>query len=76
MTADSKPRGGDGYDELVFDEGNTTITDGAWARISPNDPKTVEIAFKLEMIGSPTAYAMGAWAGTLVDPPCSTITIT
>ena len=68
MTADSKPRGGDGYDELVFDEGKTDPNDGAWARIDPNDPKTVELAFKLDMIGSPKAYAMGGWAGTLVDP--------
>ena len=68
MTADSKPRGGDGYDELVFDEGNGSLTDGAWARISPNDPQTVELAFKLEMIGSPRFYAMGTWAGTSLDP--------
>jgi hypothetical protein len=28
----------------------------------------VEIAFKLDMIGNPKSYAMGAWAGTNVDP--------
>jgi hypothetical protein len=68
MAADSKPRGGDGYDELIFDEGQGDLTDGAWARIRADDPKTVELAFKLEMIGSPKFYAMGAWAGTSVDP--------
>jgi hypothetical protein len=68
MTADSKPRGGDGYDHLVFDEGNGDLTDGAWARVRSGDTRTVEIAFKLEMVGNPKAYAMGAWAGTLVDP--------
>lgn len=68
MTADSKPRGGDGYDKLVFDEGKGSLTDGAWARIDSNEPRTVEIAFKLDMIGNPRAYAMGAWAGTTVDP--------
>ena len=52
----------------MFDEGKGSLTDGAWARIDPNDPRTVEIAFKLDMIGTPKAYAMGAWAGTTVDP--------
>jgi hypothetical protein len=68
MAADSKPRGGDGYDQLVFDEGKGDLTDGAWARIRAEDQKTVELAFKLEMLGSPNLYAMGAWAGTTVDP--------
>jgi len=68
MTADSTPRGGSGYEALVFDQGNGSLTDGAWARIKPDDSKTVEIAFKLEMLGDPLSYAMGAWAGTNVDP--------
>jgi hypothetical protein len=68
MTADSHPRGGDGYEQAVFDQGNGSLTDGAWARISTEDPKTVELAFKLEMLGSPASYAMSAWAGTTVDP--------
>jgi len=67
MTADGTPRGGNGYEALVFDQGNGSLTDGAWARIRPDDPKTVEIAFKLSMVGSPSSYAMGAWAGTNID---------
>jgi hypothetical protein len=68
MTADSKPRGGDGYDELVFDEGKGDLTDGAWARIGAGATRTVELAFKLEMLGSPKFFALGAWAGTSIDP--------
>ena len=68
MTADSKPRGGSGYETLVFDQGTGSLTDGAWARIKADDPKTTEIAVKLSMLGNPDSYAMGAWAGTLVDP--------
>jgi len=68
MTADSTPRGGNGYESLVFDQGNGTLTDGAWARIKPDDPKTLELAFKLSMLGNPSSYAMGSWAGTIVDP--------
>ena len=68
MVADNKPSGGDGYETLVFDEGKGNLPDGAWARISPDDPKTVQIAFKLSMLGSPASFAMGAWAGANIDP--------
>jgi hypothetical protein len=68
MRADSILSTGDGYETLVFDEGKGSLTDGAWARISPNDPKTVQIAFKLSMLGSPSSFAMGAWAGANIDP--------
>ncbi|HUI87704.1 MAG TPA: hypothetical protein VLX61_03155 [Anaerolineales bacterium] len=68
MVADNKPSGGDGYETLVFDEGKGNLPDGAWARISPDDPKTVQIAFKLSMLGDPTSFAMGAWAGANIDP--------
>ena len=68
MTADSKPLGGNGYESLVFDEGKGALTDGAWARIKADDSRTLEIAFKLSMLGSPAHYAMSAWAGTTLDP--------
>lgn len=68
MVADQNPTGGDGYETLVFDQGKGNLTDGAWARISPSDPKTVQIAFKLSMLGSPASFAMGAWAGTDINP--------
>ena len=65
-----KPPDGDGYETLVFDEGKTDIPDGAWVRISADDPKTVELAFKLSMLGDPDSFAMGAWAGAAdhLDP--------
>ena len=68
VVADNKLSSGDGYETLVFDQGKGNLTDGAWARISSNDPNTVQIAFKLSMLGSPTSYAMGAWAGANIDP--------
>ncbi len=68
LAADNSAQGGDGYETLVFDQGKGTLTDGAFARIKPDDPKTVEIAFKLAMLGNPTSYTMGAWAGTNIDP--------
>ena len=68
MTADTHPRGGDGFENPIFDQGQGSLTDGAWVRVSPDDPKTVQLAFKLDMLGSPNSYALGAWAGTTVDP--------
>ena len=68
MVGDNKPSGGDGYETLVFDQGKGNTADGAWVRISPNDPKTVQIAFKLAMLGSPSSFAMGGWAGANIDP--------
>jgi hypothetical protein len=68
MAADARPDGGDGYETLVFDQDKGNLIDGAWVRISPNDPKTVQIAFKLSMVGNPSSFAMGAWAGANIDP--------
>ena len=68
LLADNNLSNGDGYETLVFDQGKGSLADGAWVRISPNDPKSVQIAFKLSMIGSPSSFAMGAWAGANIDP--------
>lgn len=68
MVADNNPSGGNGYETLVFDQGKGDLVDGAWTRIDPNDPNTVEIAFKLSMLGNPKLYAMGSWAGSNIDP--------
>jgi hypothetical protein len=69
VVADGSTSQGDGYETLVFDQGKTPISpDGAWARISPSDNKTVQLAFKLSMLGGVKSYAMGAWAGTDINP--------
>lgn len=68
VVADNKSVGGDGYETLVFDQGKGNLVDGAWTRVDPKDPNTVQIAFKLFMLGNPTSYAMGSWAGSNIDP--------
>ena len=68
MVADTNLSSGDGYETLVFDQGKGDTPDGAWARISPDDPKTVQIVFKLSMVGNPDSFAMGAWAEDKIDP--------
>lgn len=68
LTADPHVSKGDGYETLVFDQGKSGPADSAWVRIDPNDPTTVDLAFKLSMLGNPSAYTLGAWAGTDLNP--------
>jgi hypothetical protein len=64
-----KASDGDGYETLVFDQGKDSGNpDNAWARISPDDTRTINLAFKLSMLGNPKSFALGAWAGTDLNP--------
>jgi hypothetical protein len=40
-----------GYDKEVFNAGKGDDPNLAWARVSPDDPKTIDIAFKSTLIG-------------------------
>ena len=64
MITDTQSPKGDGYETLAFDQGKGSNADGAWVRIASDDKKTIELAFKLSMLGSPASFSMGAWAGT------------
>ena len=57
---------GDGYDELVFDQGLGEDPDLVWARISPEDPNIIQFAFKTELAGEKQQFSWLAWAG-LID---------
>ncbi len=63
------PGARDGYDELTFDQGIGVDPDAAWARISPSDPKYVQIAFKRTAIGSDSEFLWGVWADAGVQHP-------
>jgi len=63
MTADEN-QPGDGYETLVFDQGNGERTDEVWVRVSADDSRTIAFAFSLDMLGNPDSFAMGAWAGS------------
>lgn len=56
------PVNGDGYETLVFDQGVGSDPDAAWARISPSDPNSVQIAFKRALISDDDHFTWGAWA--------------
>jgi len=59
---------GDGYDRVVFQGGRGEDPDLAWVRLNPEDPKSLEIAFKAELTGG-TGYLWVVWADEgLRDP--------
>jgi hypothetical protein len=57
-----------GYDEMIFDAGVGNDPDLAWARISPDDPNVVQIAFKRALGGEKDKeqFSWVMWAG-LID---------
>jgi hypothetical protein len=68
MTADA-PSGGNGYDELVFDQGLGSDPDAAWIRLAPGGATKVQVAFKSVVIGSPSTWTWGVWADEGVNKP-------
>ena len=63
------PQKGNGYDLLYFDQGNNPDADIAWARISPKNPKIIQIAFKPSLIANDNYFMWGAWTDMGVFKP-------
>ena len=61
--SDKTVSGGDGYETLVFGQDHQSDPDAAWARISPDDPHTIQLAGKRSLLGGDTAYLAGLWTG-------------
>lgn len=54
---------GKGYDKEVFNAGNGDDANLAWARISPADPKVIDIAFKSSFVGGAKGnFIYSTWA--------------
>ncbi|MBT3321538.1 MAG: hypothetical protein HN392_04550 [Anaerolineae bacterium] len=68
-TRSDPPQQGNGYDMLYFNQGNNPDADIAWARISPKNPKVIQIAFKPSLIASDNYFMWGAWADQGVFKP-------
>lgn len=56
------PPGGDGYELKIFDSGVSADPDMAWSRILPQDPTSIEIAFKKTALGETQIFLWGAWS--------------
>ena len=56
------PQNGNGYDDLIFDQGKGNDPDLAWARVSPNKSNEVWFAFKPALINDSQEFLWSAWA--------------
>jgi len=63
----SAPYPGDGYEKVIFNQGQGDDPDLAWARIDPANPNVVDFAFKKTLPG-PT-FMWGAWADAGLKNP-------
>jgi hypothetical protein len=63
------PAHGDGYETLAFDQGHGSDPDVAWARVSPADPATVQVAFKKSLISNDGMFTWGGWVDKGVFNP-------
>ncbi len=64
--ASDPPQAGNGYDELVFDQGLGNDSDLVWARVDPSDPNSAQIAFKRGFINNDGEFVWGAWTDHMV----------
>lgn len=63
MASDKNALNGDGFEQMVFDQGKGDDPDAAWVRISPDDSNTVGIAVKRSLLGDPRVYMVNMWTG-------------
>lgn len=54
---------GDGFETRIFGVTDSTDTDLAWSRVSPDDPHVVQIAIKRDVLAGDTTYLVGMWSG-------------
>jgi len=69
VNADDDSPGGNGYETMLFDSNQGDDPDLAWARISPDDPNTVQLAVKRSLLGGDDTYIVGMWAGSGIFDP-------
>ena len=59
---------GDGFDQVIFQSGRGEDPDLAWVRLNPEDPTSLEIAFKVELGGS-SGFFWVVWADEGLQDP-------
>ena len=63
------PNSGDGYETELWPGKPMTDPDGAWVRLDPNSPTTVQIAVKRSLVGNPSTFLWSAWADDQIKAP-------
>ena len=60
---------GNGYNNLIFDEGKGTDADLVWARVSPSDPNNAQLAYKPALSKFTEEYLWWAVTDSMVKNP-------
>lgn len=68
IEVDKNPGFSDGYETEVFNNGIGNDADAAWARLSPDDQNSVQIAVKRVLVDDDGKYIAGPWAASKLDP--------
>jgi hypothetical protein len=69
LNSDAPFTTGDGYDRQLFSVEIPVNPDLAWARISPTNPKQIQIAFQKSLVGNAATFLWGVMADDgLKDP--------
>jgi hypothetical protein len=63
------PWKGDTYDKILFDGQKSSQLNAAWVRISPSDPKSLQIAFSPDIINKPIRFLWSVWADDGIKDP-------
>ena len=63
------PWKGDTYNKILFDGKTDNQVNAAWARVSPQDPTILQLAFTLDILQKPAHFLWGAWADDGIKDP-------
>jgi hypothetical protein len=63
------PWKGETYNKILFDVKTSPDMNAAWVRVSPKDPKILQIAFSPEIVQKPARFLWGAWADDGIKDP-------
>jgi hypothetical protein len=68
-TLSDAPWSGTTYDKMLFVGATDSTNNGAWVRISPNNSKSIDIAFNPSLVGGPSEFVWGVWADDGIKDP-------
>jgi len=65
------PNTGNGYETELWPGKPTTDADGAWVRVNPSSPKSIQFTVKRSLLGNPTSFMWEGWADDGIKAPYS-----
>lgn len=69
VLSDAVASGTDGYEHVLFSPDVLDDPDAAWKRVSPSDPKIIQMAIKKTMLGNASAFLWSGWADDGISDP-------